>query len=118
MCPLAPKARLAQRWSWPIDLSRYDCSPGLQATKAGQLHELLERFDRGATTWPHGGRENLARLLQPLNDTLQFTGASGWTRAGVITLLFRQMDRRETTFWGWDRREWCSILVSRPGSAC
>ena len=73
MCPLASKARLAQRWRWPIDLSRYDRSPGLQAAEAKQLHELVERFDRGATTWPHGGRENLARLLQPLNDTLQFT---------------------------------------------
>src|SRR6266852_5617512 len=96
--------RAAQSWSWPIDLSRYDRSPGLRLHEVTQLHQLIERFGRSATIRPQGGQDALARLLRPLNDTLDYTGAAGWARRGVITLLLRQMHERQMTFWGSDCR--------------
>ena len=110
--PAAEASPAPFAWRWPVDLSRYDRSPALQPAEADQIRELLQRFARGATTWPSGAHESLARLLRPLNDTLNVIRARGWTRRGVITLLLRQMDQRATTFWAWDHREWCSILGS------
>jgi integrase len=111
---LAP-ARLVHRargeWTWPVDRERYDRSPSLQSTESAQLKQLLSRFDRGATTWPGGARQILERLLRPVHDTLDFTGAEGWTRTGVVTLLMREMDNRATTFWAWDHDDWLETLT-------
>jgi hypothetical protein len=80
MPPLVTMARPAPRWRWPIDILAYDRSTRLLPSEAAQIHELIERFDTGAMTWPRGARDALARLLAPLHDTLDYTGAEGGIR--------------------------------------
>lgn len=64
--------------------------------------------------WPRGAWENLERLLRPVHDALDFTGARGWTRTGVVTLLMREMHDRDASFWAWSRDEW--LTISTPDS--
>jgi Phage integrase family len=99
-------------WIWPVDVERYDRSPKLQPIESALLKELLERFTRGAMTWPSGARATLERLLLPVHDALDYTGASGWTRTGTATLLMRQMHNRSTTFWAWDEGDWLEIFAA------
>lgn len=103
--------RVRAGWTWPVDKWRYDRSATLSFTESAQLEELLHRFSRGATTWPGGARHTHARLLRPVHDTLDFTGACGWTRAGVVTLLMREMHNRRSSFWAWDQDDRVEILA-------
>src|SRR5438552_1359139 len=103
VAPTQMAHRAGGEWMWPFDRERYDRSPGLQPSESAQLKQLISRFDRGATTWPGGARQVLERLLRPVYDTLDFTGAKGWTRTGVIKLLMREMHDRCTSFWAWGR---------------
>ena len=98
-------------WNWPVDRERYDRSPMLQPSESTQLKQLINRFDRGATTWPRGAWQKLERLLRPVHDTLDFTGARGWTRTGVVTLLRREMLDRDSSFWAWGHEDWLAILT-------
>src|SRR5262249_16221580 len=85
--------------------------PNLQPIESALLRELPERFNRGAMTWPAGARQKLDRLLRPVHDALDFTGASGWTRTGAVTLLIREMRNRSTAFWAWGQDEWLDIFA-------
>jgi hypothetical protein len=107
------------QWSWPIDLTAYDCSPGL--TEAEQQEMALAAVRIGGP----GNSEKLrklssqvlCRLLTPLEDICQtiqenYTdGTNQKRRASTLRAFVLEMNRRQTSFWAWSEGEWIEFIA-------
>ena len=86
------------RWDWPLDLARYDQKPSLSKGERTAIKEMLEgprRKEFSREPW----KTRLRRLLTPVLDTLEFTGAKQPVTGTLIGILLREMSRRESSFW-------------------
>lgn len=100
-------------WRWPIDISRYDCTPSLSMAESAALQAIIMR-DREVyrTRWPHHAKKDLGRLLNPLNDVLAFTAPTKTGYWNVMRGIVAEMHARQTSFWAWTQKEWLEILQS------
>ncbi|MDT5155827.1 MAG: hypothetical protein QOH51_184 [Acidobacteriota bacterium] len=104
------KARPGSEWRWLIDLRAYQRRPSLSVAEREALALLNERFRAGQKAWPEPVRAALARLLRPLYDVLEVTGACKAARNSAVHLTVEEMHRRQTTFWAWGEGEWLEVL--------
>src|SRR6202522_4777562 len=51
-----------------------------------------------------------ARLIEPLNDTLDYTGIRTLFRKYVLLYFLREMAERKRSFWGWTTDEWIETI--------
>jgi len=100
-------------WTWPINLERYDRSPQLTSVEKNMLTRYAEayRFYRYGRTMTFGAA--LDRLVQPLNDTLDYTGIITNRRKYVLLFFLREMTERKRSFWGWTTQEWIDSIDAR-----
>ncbi len=97
-------------WCWPINLSSYDRSPGLTKEEWSALNTLFElRKNRNPHT-PPSIKLALSRLMQPMNDVLDFTEARDHDRRGLNRLLLCIMYRRQSSYWAWAQDDWLEII--------
>jgi len=97
------------RWDWPLDLARYDQKPTLSKGERTAIKEMLEgprRKEFSRDPW----KTRLRRLLTPVLDTLEFTGAKQPVTGTLIGILLREMSRRKSSFWSWEEHEWVGML--------
>src|SRR5690242_15966393 len=104
------KMRSDDEWRWLIDLRAYQRHRSLSASEREALALLNERFRAGQKAWPEPVRAALARLLRPLYDVLEVTGACKAARNSAVHLTVEEMHRRQTTFWAWSEDEWLEVL--------
>jgi hypothetical protein len=105
------------RWHWPLSLSGYDQRPDLDALERAELATLVGHIE--------GGHRNLVyqliraamltstaltRLVAPLCDVLDATGALGQPRQMTLRLLLQETHRRKLAHWGWERPDWLALL--------
>ena len=69
------------------------------------------RFYRYGRTMDFG--PSLNRLVQPLNDALDYTGISTNHRRYVLLFFLREMEERKRAFWGWTADEWINSIDRR-----
>ena len=110
---ISPKKANDGPWTWPIVLERYDRSPQLTRVERDVLthYEKEYRFYRYGRTMNFGAA--LDRLVQPLNDTLDYTGIATSKRKYVLFFLLREMAQRKRAFWGWTTEEWIDSIDAR-----
>jgi hypothetical protein len=53
------------------------------------------------------------RLVQPLNDALDYTGIKTDHRKYVLLFFLREMAERKRSFWGWTADEWIDSIERR-----
>jgi integrase len=97
------------RWNWPLDLARYDQKPALSTGERSAIKEMLKgprRKEFSREPW----KSTLRRLLTPVLDALEFTGAQQPITGTLIGILLREMSRRESSFWSWAEHEWVGML--------
>jgi len=69
------------------------------------------RFYRYGRTMDFG--PSLNRLVQPLNDTLDYKGIKTNHRKYVLLFFLREMAERKRSFWGWPTEEWIDSIERR-----
>lgn len=97
-------------WRWLVDLRAYQRRPSLSLAEREALALLNGRFRLGLKAWPEPARAALARLLRPLYDVLEVTGACRAARNSAVHLTVEEMHQRQTTFWAWGESEWLEVL--------
>lgn len=97
-------------WTSPINSSSYDRTPHLLSIEKKELTALVE-YREQHRCFPSSSRLTvLQRLLQPIKDVLNFTGASPRVRSSVMSILLLEMHVRQTSFWSWTQDDWIDIL--------
>src|SRR5271165_2332658 len=96
-------------WVWPLDLAQYDQRPTLKEEERTAIGILLEgprRKEFAREPW----KTRLSRLLAPILDALEFTGATRPIRGTVVGILLREMQRRDSSLWSWREQAWEGML--------
>ena len=109
----SPKKAGDGPWAWPLELDRYDRSSPLTIVEEDMLTRYAEayRFYRYGRTMDFG--PSLNRLVQPLNDALDYTGIKTGHRKYVPLFFLREMAERKRSFWGWTADEWIDSIERR-----
>src|SRR5581483_4939211 len=94
--PWAPQDSPWERW----ERAAYDRTPELSPAEAAALAEVRARRSQPPAwkRWPLAHRRALARLLCPLTDILDATGAGPTQRAVVIGALVDAMARTQRAY--------------------
>jgi integrase len=100
-------------WKWPVDPPSYDRDPLLRPAEHTELDWLVQRWEAGHPQWfqmpPH---PDLHRLLRPIHDVLDLTSAPVKVRRDALRILWMEMHRRYTSFWGWTLTDWIDVVGS------
>lgn len=109
----SPKKADDGPWAWPLVLDRYDRASPLTTDEEDMLTRYVEayRFYRYGRTMDFG--PSLNRLVQPLNDALDYTGIKTDHRKYVLLFFLREMAERKRSFWGWTADEWIDSIERR-----
>lgn len=105
-------------WSWPVDLSAYDVGEELSVPEAEALDEAVGGLDARDRYRVREALKGLERLLAPLDAVFEAMDANPNVRGLARNLLLREMHRRGSAYWAWDRDEWLGTLRGdEPGRA-
>ena len=105
----AQGAKSKHQWVWPVDLAQYDRRPTLTAQERKAIVAIFEgsrRREFAGEPW----RTKLRRLLAPIVDVLKFSDATRQILGGVVSFIFSEMLRRNSSFWNWPERDWENML--------
>ena len=95
-----------EKWQSPIDISKYNRSPYLTKTEKEEIKLVVNK----ATNWHHKTYKILDRLLQPLNDAIDIFNPDLARRSPVIRVILKEINKRQTTFWDWQKEDWAEIV--------
>jgi hypothetical protein len=105
-----------RRWVWQLDLARYDHRAHLSEKEREAIGAVLRgpgRQQFACEPW----RTTLHRLLEPISDALDITGAKEKTVRGTsIGILLRWMLRHDCSIWKWGEHHWDALLGKSVGS--
>lgn len=104
----------AQPWEWPVNIHKYDRFPHLRDFEKTALVELGVR--RGhCSYYPKRVKLALARLIVPLEETIQLTNAGRVARYTAITIMLLETARRQRSYWSWSPDECIETYGSSLG---
>jgi integrase len=107
------KALEQERGVWPLDTTRYDCSPELTASEQHALSALMAQLAWKKRTEISADMERtLFRLLQPLHDIQDKLGIYQKYCTPPMQVILRAMHERSSSYWAWSEPEWIAILQS------
>ncbi|MDJ0719605.1 MAG: site-specific integrase [Prochloraceae cyanobacterium] len=89
-----------------IDISKYNRSPYLTNSEKEELTRVLNK----KSTCLKKSYLILDRLLKPLHDCLDYIKVHQTDRSKTIRWIFREMEKRQTSFWAWSNKEWYEIF--------
>ena len=95
-----------EKWQSPIDISKYNRSPYLTKTEKEEIRLVVNK----ATNWHHKTYKILDRLRQPLNDAIDIFNPDLARRSPVIRVILKEINKRQTTFWDWEKEDWAEIV--------
>jgi integrase len=105
--PLPARASSFAQATPPFEVKQYDHFPGLYPEELAELRRLVSERK---TQIRKRSKLILHRLLLPVQDVLNLIQASEVAIGAAYRVLCREMDRRETAFWGWSEEEWREML--------
>ena len=112
MLSTQPQQIMRGEWCWPVDLDSYDRDPSLSRAEQDALHVVIHSYDAGNHHIPKQCRAVLQRLLCPISDVLELTGASELDKKAAVNILLRRMHRNQTSIWAWELDQWYELLCS------
>jgi hypothetical protein len=95
-------------WVWPVQLDAYDRQPALTTCEQTAIAYALEHL--GSRREKHRA-VILQRLLQSLQDVLICLGSSQAEHYAPMRILLREMDRRNSAYWGWSSEQWAETIA-------
>lgn len=96
---------------WPFDISRYNRRHTLTGSEREGIACALKKRAQAPRGWIAQHREQLARLVVPLEDLLAFVGeVSSYRTHAVCWIVLREMHDRQLAFWAWPHQIWREIL--------
>ena len=106
-------------FTWPIDVTSYDCSPQLTEVEQQEIALVAARSGGPGNSGgqPKHSSQVLHRLLTPLEDICQkiqenyTNGTNQNRRESTIRAFVLEMNRRQTAFWAWSEREWVEFIA-------
>lgn len=117
-CAKQPVASPDNPRQMSINLEAYDRRTTLTVREAQAIASIMDhRFPslnegRGIKL-----QNELARILQPLQDVLSITEPHNhrvWT--SIQSLILREMGRQQKAFWGWSRQDWVDTIATNSDS--
>jgi integrase-like protein len=111
-----PKQK-GRRWVWQLDLARYDRRAALSAAEREAIRAVLRGPGRRQFTCERW-RTRLHRLLEPISDALDITGAEETVRGTAVGILLREMLRNNRSIWRWGEEHWHRLLRMSMGNYC
>lgn len=100
----------SKRWQFPMTLEQYDRHPELTEPEKEALACFVRRFTGHMRSWPAETRPMLYRLLQPLQDVLDFLHIAAKYRATPLAVILQEMHERGVAYWAWSEQQWQDIL--------
>jgi integrase len=100
-------------WRWPLDPAAYDRAPALDEA---EIAALARRFDRPSCQVKRPTREEVRRLVRPIDDVLAFGQAAQDVRYDVVRFMLLEMYCRRRTFWAWTTAEWVESICPDAAS--
>jgi integrase len=105
--PIPARVPSLAQAAFTFDVKRHDRFPGLYSEELAELRRLV---NERKTQIRKPSKLILHRLLQPVEDVLKLIHTSEVTIGAAYRVLCREMERRETAFWGWSEEEWREML--------
>lgn len=99
------------RWDWPLDLERYDRNPALTKRERMALDALMAHFATGKQRWLPHTAQDLARVLLPLYDVLDYLRVESSIHRRAIHIMLRALHYHRTSFWMWSWTDWRAVLL-------
>lgn len=96
-------------WQPPLDVTRYDRRPKLDALEQSALASLVAQLDR-QRKFPRQTPPTLSRILDPLDDVLAWFDPNPRLRNATFRYFIREMHVQQQTFWGWENTVWLAFL--------
>jgi integrase len=97
-------------WTWPVDVSRYDQNDSLTPDEFAELSAYVRRFENHNSNHPQRFHTAMVRLALPINNVFDLSRLRPEMRGRAIYYLFREMHRRNRSFWGWSPEEWVETI--------
>ena len=100
---------------WQLDLARYDRRGALSEGEREAIRTVLRGPGRQEFTrepW----RTRLCRLLEPISDALDTSGAEETVRGTAVVILLREMLRHNCSIWKWGEHHWDGLLRKSVGT--
>jgi hypothetical protein len=107
----------ARHWVWQLDLARYDQRGALSAGEREAIRAVLQGPGRQQFTREQW-RTTLHRLLEPISDALDITGAEETVRGTAVGILLREMLLHNCSIWKWEEHHWEDLLRISMRSYC
>lgn len=85
-----------------IDLSRYDCRPGLTKKEL----KIARRWAEGVVITSR----QLPRLYTPIADVLLHDGRDRVNRLRSVKLILMAVGRSGQAYWGWNEQYWIDLI--------
>ena len=104
-------------WTWPVDLGRYDRNEELSTAENRALDIVSRDQKYNRRGFVHDALPDLERLLIPVYDVFDFTGAGKELRRRTKNALLREMNCRRTAYWAWSHDEWLESLNGESQAA-
>jgi len=101
------------RWTFPIDVTRYDRQPELSETERLALVQALRHcLGRRKRQLPHDSEQQLGRLLLPFHDILsQIFSLQTDCCTFSIQIMLSGMHEYALPYWAWSEEQWVSLLT-------
>ena len=99
-------------WVWPVDVERYDRTPGLKSQEIAALNSNLPRLKQGALPFNVIRQAKVHRLLEPVEDVFNHVRFQRNRRPAMKVLLLQEMLKRCRSLWGWTEDEWLETIKS------
>lgn len=100
------------KWTWPIQVGRYDRREWLTSSEYQELKRISERRQAGKHKWLKQTHKTLSRLLQPIHDVFEVIQASAQGRFNATRVILQETFTRQLPLWAWKREDWIEILQS------
>lgn len=97
-------------WQFLIDVEKYDRRGELSLSEQKALASLAAHPLGKHRQLSKRMKTKLSRLLQPLEDVLQFLDTQMRRFTSPIPLLLSVMHERATSYWAWSEEEWIALL--------
>src|SRR5215472_5781113 len=112
MIQVVPDRLMASDWRFPIDIASYNQHPELTSVERLALTQALAHCSgKKGPMLPRELKQDLARLLQPLNDILgHLRGAQTAYCTFPLQLMMHGMNEHALSYWAWSEEEWVCLL--------
>ncbi len=102
---------ISVEWGWPVNREAYDSKVALSEEELFFLTDgPTERVNYSGPRLP--ALLPVRRLIEPLEDVFAYIDVAKHKRDHLLSILLREMGKRQISFWGWTDRDWLDVAAA------